>query len=275
MIETLAHKASRVDYRLKQLRALQHEFGAANALHGLYGKIFDETNAPTLTVTNPLLDHPLSLRRTYSDMWGFIEVCRNKDYAIPDQLMNSVHKKPIVDLGAYIGNTAAYFASTYRHSPVVAIEPLMDNYELLKANASAYAGQIATHKAAVSPNKGKVRRVPFGANTHDKMLSGFLPAADGNEVVDVDTFTPQDVVNVVDGQDIGILKVDIEGAERYFFDSPTIGELLQKTGILLIETHDQWVAGCSDTVHVASTEAGMQLSPLGSRTTMYVASALQ
>lgn len=274
MTEALSQKTDRLEYRLKQMRAIQKQFGVVNTLFGIHGKLTSEAKAPILAVSDDSLSRVLRIRRTYSDMYGFIEVCKKGDYEVPKTLARTVGSKPIIDIGAYNGNSAAYFASRYPDSRVLAIEPNSDNYKLLRMNAALYFGQISTFKAAVSPTKGPIERVAFGFNSGDNMLSSFLPASEGSSAYDTDSLTPTEIVDLVDGQDIGILKVDIEGAEKGFFEAPDIGELLTRTGILLIETHNQFVTGSSETVNSAALSSGMVLSPLSDHTQMYLSGDL-
>jgi hypothetical protein len=85
----------------------------------------------------------------------------------------------------------------------------------------------------------------------------------------VATITPDEILESAQGNEIGILKVDIEGAERELFLSGAIDTLLRQAGVLLVETHDQFQPGASEAVYNAAIRSGMLASSANPHTEMY------
>lgn len=224
-----------------------------------------------ITVSHADLDHPLHITSALADVCNAKEVLTGGAYALPPSMHDKLNGKPIVDVGAFIGISAAYLASQYKQSKVTAIEPLARNYDLLQRNAEEYGGQIQPVQAALLADAGPAKIVGHHIR-HPYMplfASSDIPTQRGEES-SLTTFSPQGLLDSLDNIDeIGILKIDIEGAEGEIFAASAMGAVLARTSVLLIETHDQFVAGSSLVVARAAQEAQMQASPVNDHTMAY------
>jgi len=260
----------RVAYRVHQAHAIAEEFGVAKTVSAISGRFLGENNEIKIEWRNQKLRHPLHLRPTYSDLWGYIELFCQDAYTIPEYLDERVDGNVIIDIGAYNGASAAYFATRYPDSKVYAIEPNPDNYELLEKNTRPYGKQIEIIKAAASPSNHGAYKRPLGTHKRslglkpDNMLNAYMPKqsanGDGEEVPSISPYEIKTLRASSKLGRIGILKVDIEGAEKSLFESSEIDPLLQLVEILLIETHDIYVPGSKAAVQAAAIRNG--LSPL-------------
>lgn len=109
-----------------------------------------------------------------------------------------------VDVGAHVGNHTAFFATECGAS-VVAIEPNADTYSRLVATveASRIGERVRTVNAAVHPTWETARPVaPPPGN------SGMARVADGGSSGPLAVMRLDDVV---DGETVGVVKVDVEG----------------------------------------------------------------
>lgn len=263
----------------QQTRAMFGNFGTVNSLETLLYKRTGESDDIAFEVNVGELEHTLSIRKTHSDLCSIIDVFCRRIYDLPDDLVRKVGSSAIVDIGAYNGTTPSFFASHYLDSKILAIEPNPRNYPLLTRNTAPYGDQVYSVQAAAAPSTGHVFKGEFGFKT-DSMQNAFMLNTDRtySDVVSsgfsaentaINTITADDIMRGLGGVELGILKIDIEGAEKPLFESTAIDELLRQTGVLLVETHDQFMPGASEAVYNAATRNGLILSSYSPHTDVY------
>lgn len=88
----------------------------------------------TFKVSLPGYIFPVVLRNNTSDVTVFYQVFLALSYKI------KINKDPkvIIDCGANIGLSVVYFKNRFPNSKIVAIEPEISNFEMLKTNTSGY-----------------------------------------------------------------------------------------------------------------------------------------
>jgi FkbM family methyltransferase len=81
----------------------------------------------------PEITTPLLFRGASSDVWNLQQVFldRQYDFEMPEP-------SKILDLGAYVGYTAVYFANRYPSASIISVEPPGSNFDTLIANTAAY-----------------------------------------------------------------------------------------------------------------------------------------
>jgi len=75
----------------------------------------------------------LNMRQIYIDNWVGAHDFQYGDYAVPLPT-----PRRILDLGAYCGYTAVYFANRFPDAEIIAVEPSVSNFAVLKANVAPY-----------------------------------------------------------------------------------------------------------------------------------------
>jgi FkbM family methyltransferase len=256
--------------RAKRVVSIARSAGVMNAAKCIYSKITDTPMDHKMRMHPSGLRFPIEMTTALSDIYNYDEVIRSRVYSLPSILRQRINGKPIVDMGAYIGLSAAYFASRHPDSPVLAVEPHDRNFRILSSNTAAYGGQIGVRQAAfVSQEGGVGRTILESPDAHMTHLYSADGTDGGNPGTIAEAMTPGRVLDEVDGAEIGLLKVDIEGAERDVFGSTGIDELLAQTQLLMIETHDRFVPGSSDAVEAAVANNGMQELAANPHTTVY------
>jgi FkbM family methyltransferase len=136
----------------------------------------------------------------------------------------------IVDAGANIGAAAVWFALTYPNATILAIEPDVANYEVLKRNSVAFPSVVPLNAAIASK--------PGTLYLNDPGLGAwaFRTAAQPAErSYLVEAMTLEQVMAKAQGTPF-ILKIDIEGAESDLFSRHT--EELDRFPLVIIELHD-------------------------------------
>ncbi|MGH7797417.1 MAG: FkbM family methyltransferase [Candidatus Binatia bacterium] len=148
------------------------------------------------------------------------------DYRIPGELIGGVSN--IIDLGAYIGVSTAYFAQRYPRARVLAVEPDPDNYACLVRNAANLdADRVRIVRSCISNKKGMVRFDTSGLGWARHIVE------DGGIVVPCLTIADLLEQHEIDRADI--LKMDIEGAERFAFE--IADQWLNRVRWIMMEVH--------------------------------------
>ncbi len=205
----------------------------------------ESAGAATLRVKE--LPHPIFLRHGSSDFDVFQDVFLDGAYSAP--VVAPV--RTIVDCGANVGLASLYFLRRYRSARIVAIEPDPGNVIVAKENLAPYSDRVTLLEAAVWPSSGTVglRRGAYrdGRSWATQVTDDRTGAS--TRAVTVDEIMTTEAIDEID-----ILKIDIEGAERALFEGDTT--FLEKTRCVLIELHDDDDPGCSVAFCRAVTQRG-------------------
>jgi hypothetical protein len=97
--------------------------------------------------------HPLWARTRSSDLYAFLQIFVRREY----ECLNLIDGDLILDLGANVGYSSAYFLSRYPKSPVVAVEPDPRNFAMLQRNLAPYGSRATVIQAAVWSHSTKAR----------------------------------------------------------------------------------------------------------------------
>jgi FkbM family methyltransferase len=170
-----------------------------------------------------------------------------------------------IDLGANVGDYTRQLARTA--SRVIAFEPDPWSVAQLRAHTKSL-GNVTIEEAAASVEDGEItlmRHVDFDGDPSLNSLSSTIVAEKDNMPV-----TASDKVRQVDfirylrdlDEDIGVLKIDIEGAEvpllEALFEAP---DLLRRIRYIFAETHEKKIAGHVDRVRTLQEFAERCSSP--------------
>ena len=155
-------------------------------------------------VSSALSSHPLHIRGRTSDSDVFHQIFAQREYRCIDHLENV---RTIVDAGANVGYSSAYFLTKFPESRVIALEPDPDNYEVAKRNLAPWGGRVTLLQAALWSAPGTVSLCD-GTEGWGRQVS----EGGGVEAVDIPSLIERYDLGAID-----ILKVDIEGAEREVF----------------------------------------------------------
>jgi len=138
----------------------------------------------------------------------------------------------IVDLGANVGYSSAYFLSRFKDCSVIAVEPDPENFDELQKNVAPYGRRVKTVRAAVWPRAEKLDLNNPGQG--EEWGISVRPSNEGT----VQGITVSELLRVSGHERISLLKVDIEGAETELFSSGT-EEWLDKVENIVIELHSE------------------------------------
>ncbi|MEK6274455.1 MAG: FkbM family methyltransferase [Actinomycetota bacterium] len=137
----------------------------------------------------------------------------------------------VVDLGANIGITGAYWLTVCHDARVVAVEPESGNVALLRMNLQAPG--VSIHQTAISERCGTEFLEIRGVTGHTLVAD---ESEGRGEVQAVRTITLDDLEAMERLDHVDVVKVDIEGAEVPVFTQPW--RLLRKCDGIVMEIHD-------------------------------------
>ena len=198
----------------------------------------------------PGTDIPLTLRLGTSDISVFKDIFIDLEYGWVFNTAPSV----IVDVGGYIGLSAAFFAHTYPEAMIIAIEPDAQNYELLTLNTARFPNVHAV-RAAVWKESGTISLTDPGSGAWGLRVSeSHAPVTDGDLIRAVTI----DEIRKEFGLDrIHLLKVDVEGSEKEIFS--TADSWISSVDAICIELHDRFKIGCSRSFFMAVQDFPIEL----------------
>lgn len=168
------------------------------------------------------LDYPIEMRS--ADVETVINNVVREEYG---QFFDHADPEWMVDAGAYIGDSSAYFLSRFRTLKVVALEPNRSSYEMAQDNLAPYGKRCML-----------LRKGLWGCNKTLRFGGEFTGASvrdNGFEIegIDVPTILEQYSIPRID-----ILKMDIEGAEESVFSTHPAA-WIHRVDMLIIEFHGE------------------------------------
>jgi len=187
--------------------------------------------------------YPLICRYNSSDQYVFETVFDQNEYGCLNDVQNV---RLIVDCGANVGYSSAYFLTRFPQANIIAIEPDSNNFNIMKRNLKSYGDRVTSYNAGVWSEttglkvcRGTYRDGLAWATQVRKCLPDETPDV---QAVDIGTILRNSGFDKID-----ILKIDIERSEIELF-ARNFSHWLGKTRNLVIELHDK---ECEDVFYKA------------------------
>jgi FkbM family methyltransferase len=178
--------------------------------------------------------YPVIFRYNSSDIDVFSQVFIADEY---NPLTTIRDVKLIVDCGANVGYSAAYFLSKFPEAYVIAVEPDTRNYELLKENLRNYGDRVAIICSAVWSHKVGLK-VCIICSGEKSEWATTVRECTYDEQADLEALDISTLLNQSNYDDIDILKIDIEGSEKILF-SRNFETWVNKVRTYAIELHGE------------------------------------
>jgi len=188
------------------------------------------------TMSIPGYEAEVTVRPGTSDMQVFDSIFIEEQYSV-DLLSEDFKPGLIIDAGANIGLSTIYLASRFPEAEIIAIEPEPSNFELLQQNVRRFPKITCQNKALWADNS-----LLELENPNDRKFSFQVRKAHETNVSAVQGINVADLLSQYNRSDIGIMKIDIEGAEKELFSADT--SWLNRTEVIFIELHERKKTGC-------------------------------
>ncbi|QGJ70939.1 SAM-dependent methyltransferase [Planctomycetales bacterium 10988] len=208
------------------------------------------------------LRYPITLRPPTSDQGVFQQIFLEEEYACLDLPSEA---GLIIDCGANVGYSSAYFLSKFPQCQVVAVEPDPHNFAVLERNLAPYGDRVKCLQAGIWSHPTTLKMVEEMYRDGLEWSKQVRECYDGETAelqgIDVDTLLKES------GFDrISLLKIDVEGAEVMMF-AGDYQSWLGKVDSLAIELHDDSHFGnATEIFHQAIQGQDFELSKSGELT---------
>jgi len=184
------------------------------------------------------------IRRNTSDYIVFKQVWQNLEYKpLVDMILSKQKAEQIdyiVDAGANIGLTSLYLKRHFRNSRIIAVEPDEENFKSMRKNIELNnMDNIHLVQGAVW-NTAEDLVIDKSFRDGAEWALAVKPKMYIHDV-SVKSVTLLSLLEQYNFPYVDILKMDIEGAERYIFEDPEVNKLiLAKVKYIAIEIHDEF-----------------------------------
>jgi FkbM family methyltransferase len=183
----------------------------------------------------------VSIRKGTPDL--IVAISCLKEFEILRYVLPRDFKGYIVDAGGYIGTAAIAFAKIFPNAQIITIEPSLENLKILKENIKEFKNIRVIYGALIASNEKKVLlKDPNNDKWGFTVINNHL----NNKNLSILHETPAFNISSlgINLEDIGILKLDIEGAELDLFRNDS--NSLNKINNIIIELHERFVKGCEE-----------------------------
>lgn len=225
---------------------------------------FRDGCSSSLEIRPKQLVHPIFIRPNSSDIDVFCQIFLEQEYACLDALEEVGQ---IIDCGANVGYSSAYFLSRFPDSVVYAVEADQDNYQTACRNLLPYAERVKVVHAGIWSHKTRLdlRTESYrdGRQSSRQVQEGTDHSPTSIEGIDIGS-----IVDALGSPRISLLKIDIEGAESAVFGSHgNSSRWLPSVDAIAIELHDDSVFGeCSSVFMSAISGQNFSISSSGELT---------
>jgi len=177
-----------------------------------------------------------------SDLEVYQQVFENLEYqAIVDQVFSYMHAdqvKFIMDAGANVGYTTIFLKKHFPDANFICIEPEEGNFQQLKKNIEINKlDKVNNLKAGLWHRE---EALEISSNFRDKKDWSFQ-VIESNKADTIPGYTVHGIMDLYGWKYIDILKIDIEGSERFVFGNRELMEkFLPMVKFIIIEIHDEY-----------------------------------
>jgi FkbM family methyltransferase len=148
----------------------------------------------------------------------------------------------IIDAGGYIGTSAMALHDLYPQAQVIVVEPSVENLKMLRKNVGCISRVKIVHGALVGGEFKSITLRNRGTECGFTTVENPKDQIDAAVLHETPAFRIRDLIEP--DQEIGLLKLDIEGGEVDLMKNDLDG--LNKVPIIFAELHDKIIEGCTD-----------------------------
>lgn len=178
----------------------------------------------------------------FSDYKVFQQIFNHREYEIIVKIIKINQgfskEKIIIDAGANVGYASIFFYNYLDSVRIIGVEPSYANLQIYEKNIKVLKAseKIKTYHRALSDNSNMNFRID--RDFRDRGDWAMTTTTDVNG--EIKGITIDEIIKENDLHYISLLKIDIEGAERFIFKKGNNFSFLQKTHMIAIEIHDEF-----------------------------------
>ena len=175
----------------------------------------------------------------FSDYKVFQQIFEQKEYDIVLKMVltNDFRTKEtiIIDAGANVGYTSVFFAKHLSNYKIFAVEPSIENYSMYLKNSQWFENLKIYHHALSEKSNAF-----FTINREFRDGKDWSISTKEDSTGTIKGISVQEIIEENNLDYITVLKIDIEGAERFIFKKDNNLDFLKKTYIIALEIHDEF-----------------------------------
>ncbi|MEY4573240.1 MAG: hypothetical protein RLZ10_2524 [Bacteroidota bacterium] len=189
--------------------------------------------------------YKIILRKNTSDIKVFQMVLVDEEYKLSkDHLLKKSKKAPvIIDAGSNIGLTSIYYFAFMPDAKIISIEPNLSNFAIQEINIkiNGLKNTVLLNKALWFREENLFISKKFRDNQHWSSQVMSSEHMDSFRSESVTTITLNDIAEQFRLTHIDLLKMDIEGSEKYLYEDQKFVELINShVSAVVIEIHDEY-----------------------------------
>ncbi len=205
-----------------------------------------EEKSDKIILTHPSQNYKMLLRKNTSDFHVFAEIFMKNEYEFLmtnyEKYAKNITPNVIIDIGANIGCATLYFKQCYPKANIVSVEAEKNNFSALKQNIKMnnYENIYLYHNAFWINEENLMVEESF-RDGRDWAFA-IRPTAQKSTQT-IKGLTLQNIIEKHNFETIDILKIDIEGGEKWILEDEISMKIIQKNvKILLIEIHEEVIS---------------------------------
>jgi FkbM family methyltransferase len=175
--------------------------------------------------------YPIRLRPYNGDWFIFLNTMFGCRYARVAELVNPV--RTVVDLGCHVGSSTLSLALLAPHAQFFCLEANPDNVTLLTHNLAGLGSRARILSGALGEKPGTV------TFSDDGFSWGGSVDAHGLHTYEVPAYTISQVIEKAGFPVVDVLKVHVEGAERYILQESHCAALARVRLMVIAEFHNR------------------------------------
>jgi FkbM family methyltransferase len=208
-------------YQFSLIRNYAHSIGWPAAIRLRFYDLLARVPARKYSLVQLKLKNarfPIQMRLGSSDREVLGQVFIHKEY----QSIILSHPRVILDLGANVGYSSAYFLSKYPTAVVLAVEPDPNNFAICCRNLEPFGGRARVVLGAAWPECAKLVLERGTWRDGREWTTQVRPAMDAETAVTgVEGYDLPTLIGLTGFPEIDLLKIDIERSELELFSRNT------------------------------------------------------
>jgi FkbM family methyltransferase len=232
----------------RKARAFLNDFKRSPGVLGI-----DKKDDLILSVTLSGFDFPFFARNyPHTDIKVLKQIFIDKEYKpivdyLYDNLKVVTHAR-IIDAGANVGYFSLYIRSLLHAPHIACVEPDDANLEVLKRNLQdgIRNGEIIAYRNGLGAAGGKFLKIDHSFRGGKDWS---LAVAESHQPTGLESITIRDIMVANKWELVDVLKIDIEGGERFLFSPEADISFLDVVKLISLEIHDEF--DCRDLIYEA------------------------
>ena len=165
--------------------------------------------AHTLVPINTFMGCRVYYRARTSDLTAYYQVFYQEQYSL---CLPRISTGGIIDAGANVGYATIYFHLKCPKSVILAVEPDLDNFKLLKKNLQKCSPSVQALNCAVWSRETVLYQNPDFVGLGNEWARSFQDSA-GSDTTPIKAVTIDHLIRKAGSGGVDLVKIDIEGGE--------------------------------------------------------------